>query len=76
MRAQAHALALMHRHTRSCTCALTNKYVMLIAFPWQQWFCERTSMLCYTYIASFVMIRVWAHLIMLSEYHIVYHQMV
>jgi hypothetical protein len=26
-----------------------SKYVMLVAFPWQQWFRERASMLCYTH---------------------------
>jgi len=38
-------------------CWITNatntysEYVILIAFPLQQWLCERASMLCYTYIA-------------------------
>jgi hypothetical protein len=31
-----------------------SKYVILIAFPRQQWLRERASMLCYTYIACFV----------------------
>ena len=25
-------------------------YLIIIAFPWQQWLRERISMLCYTYI--------------------------
>ena len=29
-------------------------YVILIAFPWQQWLRDRTSMLRYTYIACLV----------------------
>jgi hypothetical protein len=29
-------------------------YLILISFPWQQWFCERASVLCYTYIACLV----------------------
>jgi hypothetical protein len=31
-----------------------SKYVILIAFPQQQWLRERVSMLCYTYVASLV----------------------
>ena len=31
---------------------------MFIAFPWQQWFSERTSMLSYTYIACLATFRV------------------
>jgi len=33
-----------------------SKYVILIAFPRQQWLCERTSLLRYSYNASFVTI--------------------
>ena len=29
----------------------TQKYVILVAFPLQQWLCERSSMLRYAYIA-------------------------
>jgi hypothetical protein len=29
-----------------------SEYVTFIAFPWQQWFCERASVLRYTYVAS------------------------
>jgi hypothetical protein len=41
-------------------CWITNatdthsEYVILIAFPWQQWFHESTSMLCFTYAACLV----------------------
>jgi hypothetical protein len=31
-----------------------SKFVILIAFPWQQWFFKRTSVLCCTYIACHV----------------------
>jgi hypothetical protein len=31
-----------------------SKYVILIAFPRQQWLRERGSLLCYTYTACFV----------------------
>jgi hypothetical protein len=31
-----------------------SEYVLLIAFPLQQWLNERVSMLCYTYIACLV----------------------
>ena len=31
-----------------------SEYVILIAFPRQQWLCKRASMLCYTYIACLV----------------------
>ena len=31
-----------------------SEYVKLIAFPLQQWLCEHTTMLCYTYIACLV----------------------
>ena len=39
----------MHAHTRKH--AHTDQYVILIAFPRQQWFRERASVLRYTYIA-------------------------
>jgi len=32
------------------------RYGILIAFPQQQWLHERTSMLCYTYIARLVLL--------------------
>jgi hypothetical protein len=44
--ARTHMHAPGHQHTR--------KYVILIAFPRQQWFRERASMLRYTYIACLV----------------------
>jgi hypothetical protein len=54
--ARLHARTRMHTpthpgtHTR--THAQTNKYVILIAFPQQQWFREHASVLRSTYIAS------------------------
>ena len=42
--------AQTHTHAR----VHTQKYVILIAFPRQQWFRERGSTLHYTYIASFI----------------------
>jgi hypothetical protein len=44
----------------------TQKYVILIAFPWQQWFHERTSVLRHTYVASFVISNVHPFL---KDYH-------
>jgi hypothetical protein len=43
-----------HTHTRTRTPAHTHKYVILIAFPQQQWFCKCASLLRYTYIACLV----------------------
>ena len=42
--------ARMDTHAR----AYTQKYIMLIAFPLQQWFRERALVLSYTYIACLV----------------------
>jgi len=48
---------IWHMH---CACWITKatdtdwEYVMLIAFPWQQWSCERVSLLCFYIIASLV----------------------
>jgi hypothetical protein len=42
----------MYAHTRKH--AHTDQYVILIAFPLQQWFRERASMLRYTYIVCLV----------------------
>jgi hypothetical protein len=42
----------MHAHLRKH--AHTDQYVILIAFPQQQWFCERASMLRCTYISCLV----------------------
>jgi hypothetical protein len=60
--ARLYALMRMHTSTRSGTYmharmrkhAHTNQYIILIAFPQQQWFCSRASMLRYTYIACLV----------------------
>jgi hypothetical protein len=41
-------------HTHTHTHTHTEKYVILIAFPRQQWFHERASVLRYTYIACLV----------------------
>jgi hypothetical protein len=45
----ARLYACMHTHT--------DQYVILIAFPQQQWFQERTPMLSYTYTACLVTFR-------------------
>ena len=39
-----------------------SEYVILIAFPWQQWLCEHASMLCYTYMACLVLPLISVHL--------------
>jgi len=31
-----------------------SEYVIFTAFPWQQWLCERASVLRYTYVACLV----------------------
>ena len=44
-----------HTHTTHArTRAHRTKYLILIAFPWQQWFRGRASVLRYTYIACIV----------------------
>jgi hypothetical protein len=43
-----------HMHARTRKHAHTDQYVILIAFPHQQWFRERASLLRYTYIACLV----------------------
>jgi hypothetical protein len=43
-----------HMHARAGKYAHTDQYVILIAFPQQQWFRERASMLRYAYIACLV----------------------
>ena len=60
--ARLYAYMRMHTSTRSGTYmsagtrnhARTDPYVILIAFPQQQWFRERASLLRYTYIACVV----------------------
>ena len=46
MRASTHPRSCTHKHTP------TQKYLTLIAFPRQQWFRERASLLHYKYIVS------------------------
>ena len=55
----ARAPTSIHARTRART--HTHKHVRLIAFPGQQWFRERTSMLRYTYIVSLVKRLLAAH---------------
>jgi hypothetical protein len=45
------------RFVRSITKATNthSEHGMLIAFPWQQWFCERASMLCLIYKISTIL---------------------
>jgi hypothetical protein len=47
-----------HMHARTRKHAHTDQCVMHIAFPQQQWFRERASMLRYTYIACLVNLKV------------------
>jgi hypothetical protein len=44
-----------HIHARTRKHSHTDQYVILIAFPQQQWFRERASVLPYTYIACLVL---------------------
>ena len=44
-----------HMHTRTRKHTHTDQYLILTAFPQQQWFRERASMLRFTYIAYFVL---------------------
>ena len=53
-RAHAHASGHPSTHTHANARAHTQKYVIFIAFPRQQWFHERASMLRYTYVACIV----------------------
>ena len=55
IRAQAHAHlpTKPHTYTRTYARTRTKKYVILIGFLRQEWFCERASLLRYTYIAGF-----------------------
>ena len=48
--------SMAHMHCMMDTKAtnLHSEYIILIAFPLQQWLYARTSMLRYTYIACFV----------------------
>ena len=43
-----------HMHARTRKHAHTDQFIILIAFPQQQWFHERVLVLRYTYIASLV----------------------
>jgi hypothetical protein len=58
IRAQAHARAHepipIHTRTYALARAHTQKYAIVIAFPQQQWFHKRASMLRYTHIACIV----------------------
>ena len=44
----------MHTHAPACTHIRTQIYVILIAVPWQWWFCGCVSVLHYMYIVSLV----------------------
>jgi hypothetical protein len=52
-------MVLRRKHTPTPTLTHTYKYVILIAFPQQQWFRERTSLLRYMYIACPVDIAIY-----------------
>ena len=49
-----HTPTTVHPHTLTHALAHTQKYVTFIAFPRQQWLCERASLLRCMYIASLV----------------------
>jgi hypothetical protein len=53
-KARLQARTRIHTHTHTHTHTYTQTYVILIAFPRQQWFRERASLLRYTYIACLV----------------------
>ena len=53
----AHTHMLAVTCTRARTYTHTDQYIILIAFPQQQWFRERASLLRYTYITCLV--KVW-----------------
>ena len=46
--AYARARAPTHKHVRTHAHTHTQKYVIVFAFPRQQWLRESASMLCYT----------------------------
>ena len=48
-----------HMHSRTRKYAHTDQYIIIIAFPQQQWFRERASMLRYTYIECLVSFARW-----------------
>ena len=52
-------------HARTRKHAHTDQYVILIAFPLQQWFRERASVLRYTYVACLVLV----FLLLISNRH-------
>jgi hypothetical protein len=49
-----------HMHARTLKPAHTDQYVILTAYPQQQWFRERALKLRYTYIACLVTVYVFA----------------
>jgi hypothetical protein len=52
-----------HVHARKRMHAHTDQYVILIAFPQQQWLRKRASMLRYTYIACVVYYTLPSHML-------------
>ena len=53
--ARLYARMRMHTHTRTRKHTHTDQYIRVIAFPQQQWFRERASVLRCTYIVCIVM---------------------
>ena len=53
-------------HSRTRKHAHTDQYVLLIAFPQQQWLRERASVLRYTYIACLVYL--WFHMVLVINH--------
>ena len=56
MRMHTPTRPVTHMHTRTRKHARTDQYVIFIAFPQQQLFRERVSVLRYTYIVCLVLI--------------------
>ena len=56
--ARAHAHSRTHVPIRAYTHTQAEKYLIPFAFPRQQWFLERASILCYRYIACRVLFNV------------------
>jgi hypothetical protein len=54
-RMRMHTRPGTHMHARTRKHKHTDQYIIVIAFPQQQWFRERASVLRYTYIGCLVM---------------------
>jgi hypothetical protein len=54
VRISKHTQTQKHTHTQARAIKNRKRYIIFIAFPQQQWFRERASILRYTYIACLV----------------------